>query len=76
MKPQWFLIESEQDYNIATARYEEINRASKGSDEHKEKLLLVDLISEYENAQWNLPEVDSVELIKIRIKDFGYKCNV
>lgn len=73
MKPQWFLIESEQDYTIATARYEEIKRAPKGSDEHKEKLLLVHLISEYENAQWDLPEVDPVELIKIRMEDFGYK---
>ena len=72
-KPQWFLLESELEYNAATARYEEIKRAPKGSDEHKEKLLLVHLISEYENAQWDLPEVDPVELIKIRMKDFGYK---
>jgi len=73
MKTQWFLIESEQDYIIATARYEEIKHAPKGSNEHKEKLLLVHLISEYENVQWNLPEVDPVELIKIRTEDFGYK---
>jgi len=60
-KPQWFLIESEQDYQEATARYEEIKYVPIGSDEHKEKLLLVHLISEY------------VELIKIRMEDFGYK---
>lgn len=72
-KPQWFLIESEQDYEKVTARYEEIKRAPKGTEEHKEKLLLVHLISEYENAQWDLPEVDPVELIKIRMEDFGYK---
>lgn len=72
-KPQWFLIESEQDYEKVTARYEEIKRAPKGTEEHKEKLLLVHLISEYENAGWDLPEVDPVELIKIRMEDFGYK---
>lgn len=72
-KPQWFLIESEQDYEIATARYEKIKRAPKSSEEHKEKLLLVHLISEYEKEQWDLPEVDPVELIKIRMEDFGYK---
>lgn len=72
-KPQWFLIESEQDYEKVTARYEEIKRAPKGTEEHKEKLLLVHLISEYENARWDLPEVDPVELIKIRMEDFGYK---
>ncbi|WP_299288005.1 XRE family transcriptional regulator [uncultured Mucilaginibacter sp.] len=72
-KPQWFLLESEQDYEIATARYEEIKRAPKGSDDHKENLLLVHLISEYEKEQWDLPEVDPVEMIKIRMEDFGYK---
>lgn len=72
-KPQWFLIETEQDYEKVTARYEEIKAAPKGSPEHKEKLLLVHLISEYENKQWDLPEVDPVELIKIRMEDFGYK---
>ncbi len=73
IKPQWFLIESEQEYNKATARYEKIKRAPKGSEEHKEKLLLVHLISEYEKIEWDLPEVDPVELIKIRMEDFGYK---
>lgn len=70
---QWFLIESEQDYEKATARYEALKHAPKGTAEHKEKLLLVHLISEYENTQWDLPEVDPVELIKIRMEDFGYK---
>jgi HTH-type transcriptional regulator/antitoxin HigA len=74
MKSQsWFLIETEQDYNKVTARYEEIKAASKGSDEHKEKLLLVYLISEYENKESELPEVDPIEMIKIRMEDFGYK---
>ncbi|SFS74662.1 helix-turn-helix domain-containing protein [Mucilaginibacter polytrichastri] len=72
-KPQWFLIETEQEYNAAIVRYEEIKRASKGSAEHKEKLLLVHLISEYEKSIVELPEVDPVELIKIRMEDFGYK---
>lgn len=62
-KPQWFLIESEQGYQEATARYEEIKGVPPGSDEHKEKLLLVHLISEYEKLLWDLPEVDPVELI-------------
>lgn len=72
-KPSWFLIESEQDYNAVSARYEEIKGAAKGSDEHKEKMLLVHLISKYENEKWDIPEVDPVELIKIRMEDFGYK---
>jgi HTH-type transcriptional regulator/antitoxin HigA len=72
-KPQWFLIESELEYKKCTARYEKVKHASVTSIDHREKLLLVHLISEYEEKQWNLSEVDPVELIKIRMEDFGYK---
>ena len=72
-KAQWFLIDNEQEYNIAIARYEKVKYAEKNTEEHKEKLLLVHLISEYEKSVVDLPEVDPVELIKIRLDDFGYK---
>lgn len=71
--PQWFLLETEQEYDNALTRYEEVKRAHKNSDDYKEKLLLVHLISEYEKVNRNLPEVDPIELIKIRMADFGYK---
>jgi len=71
-KPQWFLIETEQEYNKAIERYEQIKDTTTGA-EHKEKLLLVHLIENYENTLWNLPEVNPVEMIKIRMDDFGYK---
>jgi HTH-type transcriptional regulator/antitoxin HigA len=71
-KPQWFLIETEQEYENAVARYEQIKNATTG-DDHKEKLLLVHLIQNYENSKWDLPEVNPVEMIKIRMEDFGYK---
>jgi HTH-type transcriptional regulator/antitoxin HigA len=70
---QWFLIEDEQLYIKAVNRYEEIKYAIKGSNEHKEKLLLAHLISKYEDLTSNLPEVDPIEMIKIRMEDFGYK---
>lgn len=69
---QWFLIENKADYNKATKKYEEIREATKGSDEHKEKLLLAFLINQYEEKRWSIPEVDPIELIKIRMEDFGY----
>ena len=73
IKPQWFLIETEQAYNKAIARYEEVKNTAHGTEEHKEKMLLVHLIAEYENSIWDLPEVDPIEMIKIRMEDFGYK---
>lgn len=72
-KQQWFLIETEKEYQQALARYEQVKRAEKATPEYREKQLLVHLISEYEKANNTLPEVDPVELIKIRMKDFGYK---
>lgn len=73
LKTQWFLIESEEEYHLATERYSEIKYSEKGSEEHKEKMLLVHLISEFEKENTTLPEVDPVELIKIRMVEFGYK---
>jgi HTH-type transcriptional regulator/antitoxin HigA len=35
-------------------------------------LLLSILISEFEKKHFSLPEVDPIEIIKIRMEDFGY----
>ncbi|MCL4639337.1 MAG: XRE family transcriptional regulator, partial [Olivibacter sp.] len=67
----WFLIETEKEYLKALERYEEI-KYSEGVSDEKELKLLVRLISEYENKTSDLPEVDPVELIKIRMVEFGY----
>lgn len=69
----WFIIENDTDYHKATARFEEIREARKGSPEHREKQLLVFLINKYEEAHWEIPEVDPIEFIKIRMEEFGYK---
>lgn len=73
LKTQWYLIESEQDYQEALHRYQAIKRARKGSEDHKEKLLLAHLISEYDKKNTTLPEVDPIEMIKIRMQEFGFK---
>ena len=72
MATQWYLIDTKKDYEKATARFEEINDAPKNSPEHKEMLLLALLINQYEVKKWDLPEVDPIEMIKIRMEDFGY----
>lgn len=70
---QWYLIDSDKKYQQAMNRYEEIKYARKGSREHKEKMLLAKLISEYEEKKWSLPELDPIQIIKIRMDEFGYK---
>lgn len=69
----WYLIENDADYQKAITRYEKIRETKKGSPEHKEKLLLAFLINKYEAELWDMPDVDPIELIKIRMEEFGYQ---
>lgn len=69
----WYLIENDADYQKAVTRYEKIREAKKDSPEHKEKLLLAFLINKYESDLWDIPDVDPIELIKIRMEEFGYQ---
>jgi HTH-type transcriptional regulator/antitoxin HigA len=69
----WYLIENDADYQKAVTRYEKIREAKKDSPEHKEKLLLAFLINKYEAELWDMPDVDPIELIKIRMEEFGYQ---
>ena len=70
---QWFLFEGETDYKNGITRFEQVRTTKKGTREHKEKLLLAYLINQYEQKKWSLPNVDPVELIKIRMEEFDYK---
>jgi HTH-type transcriptional regulator / antitoxin HigA len=72
---QWLPIETEQEYKEATNRFEEIYEAGKDSPHFKEMLLLAILINDYEKRHFSLPEVDPVEMIKIRMEDFGYSAS-
>jgi len=72
VEKSWFLLDTSADYVLAVQRYEELKYAVKGTIDHKEKMLLVHLIADYENKLWDLPDVDPVEMIKIRMQDFGF----
>jgi len=75
MTYNWTILETKKDYELAKKRFEEINEASKDSPEFKEMMLLALLINQYEEKLWNLPEVDPIEMIKIRMEDFGYSAS-
>lgn len=70
---QWLPIETAQEHEIASKRFEEIYDVKKGSPDFSEMLLLSILISDYEKKHFSLPPVDPIEMIKIRMEDFGYK---
>jgi HTH-type transcriptional regulator/antitoxin HigA len=69
---QWYPLLNEEEYKEASARLEEIYQVDSGSPDYKEMKLLALLINEYEKKYYQLPEVDPVEMIKIRMEDFGY----
>jgi HTH-type transcriptional regulator / antitoxin HigA len=69
---QWLPITTKQEYKEVTQRFEEIYDVEKDSPHYKEMLLLSLLINEYEKKHLTLPEVDPIEMIKIRMEDFGY----
>ena len=71
-KQTWFLIESESEYEAALKKYEEIKYSKAGTAAYKELKLLVKLISDYENKTSELPDVDPIELIKIKMEEFGF----
>lgn len=72
MTKQWYILENRKDYESATKRYEEINDVDKDSPDFNEMLLLAFLINQYEEKRWSIPLPDPIEIIKIRMEDFGY----
>lgn len=70
---QWFLIENDASYKKAVFRYEQLRDSARGSSDHKEKMLLAYLINKYEETKWPLPDLDPIEIIKMRMEEFGYK---
>ena len=69
----WYLIENDAAYQKAITRYEKIRETENDSPEHREKLLLAFLINKYEEELWEMPDVDPIELIKVRMEEFGFQ---
>jgi len=71
----WYLLENEADYKKALKRFEELKNVERGTIKHKEKMLLVKLVSEYETKAFPISDIDPIEMIKIRLEEFGYNQN-
>ena len=67
----WYVIESDEEYDIAFARYNEIKYAHKWTDEHKEKMLLTVLITDYEEKVFEHPIIHPIDMIKSRMDDLN-----
>lgn len=67
------LIKTENDYQIALARLDEIFDVKSGSSESDEADILALLIDEYENKNFPIEAPDPIEAIKIRMEELDLK---
>ncbi|HJS01038.1 MAG TPA: helix-turn-helix domain-containing protein [Flavobacterium sp.] len=68
-------IKTEEDYNQALERLEEIFDAKLGSIEGDELEILGILINQYENENFTIALPDPIEAIKFRMEQMGYNQN-
>jgi HTH-type transcriptional regulator/antitoxin HigA len=69
------IIETEEEYNNAIARIDELFDAKKGSKDAKELDLLVLLVNKYELENFPIDKPDPIEYIKIRMEEMGLKAS-
>ena len=67
------IIKSEEDYNIALKRIEEIFDAKPGTPEFDEMELLVKLVEIYEDEKYPISAPDPISAIKFRMEQQGLK---
>lgn len=66
-------IKTEQDYNEALERLEQIFDAKKGTEESDELDILGLMIDDYENKYYPIDAPDPIEAIKIRMEELQLK---
>lgn len=73
MMMEWKVLKTEEDYNKASIRIMEIFHAAPNSPESDELELLAVLIKDYDEKNYNLPELDALEVIKYKMQEMGLK---
>lgn len=69
----WKVIKTEEEHKIAVKRAMEIFHAEPNTPEDDELGLLLVLIKDYEDRTIKMPELDALEIIKIKMKEQGMK---
>jgi HTH-type transcriptional regulator/antitoxin HigA len=73
MKANWTILKTEAEYDAASMRLMEIFHAPAGSEEQAEMELLSLLIQHYDEAHYQIPELDPLEAIKCKMTELGLK---
>ncbi|MEO8238781.1 MAG: helix-turn-helix domain-containing protein [Flavobacterium sp.] len=69
----WKVLKTEEDYNKASMRLMEIFHAEPNTPENDELDLLIVLIKDYDDKNYQLPELDALEVIKYKMQERGMK---
>ena len=69
----WKVIKTEPSYQKAIKRTIAIFQVKKGTPEAEELALLLLLVKDYEDKHIHLPEVNPIEVIKLKMQERGMK---
>ncbi len=69
----WKVIKTPEQYKTAVKRTMEIFQAEEGTPESDELALLLVLVKDYEDKHVVLPELDPIEVIKLKMEENGMK---
>lgn len=69
----WKVLKTEEDYNKASLRLMEIFHAEPNTAEFDELDLLTILVKDYDDRHYSMPELDALEVIKIKMQEMGMK---
>ncbi|TBH73419.1 helix-turn-helix domain-containing protein [Aquirufa nivalisilvae] len=73
MMMNWKVLKTEEDYNKASMRLMEIFHAEPNTPEGDELDLLIVLVKDFDEKQYELPELDALEVIKYKMQEMGIK---
>jgi HTH-type transcriptional regulator / antitoxin HigA len=73
MESRWMVLKTEDEYDIALERTIEIFHSERGTPEFDELELLLLLVKDYEDRHYQIPDVDPIELIKLKLEEKGLK---
>lgn len=69
----WKVLKTEAGYQKAIQRAMLIFQAKEGTPQADELALLLILIKDYEDKHIQIPEVDPIEVIKLKMKEWGMR---
>lgn len=69
----WKVLQTENDYNTASLRLMDIFHSEPDTSEYDEMQLLTLLIKDYDDRYYQMPELDALEVIKIKMQEMGLK---